>query len=202
MNYKKIYDQIIQRAMNRALTGYKERHHIIPRCIGGTNNIDNLVYLTAREHFIVHKLLCEIYPDNNKLFFAYRMMAIMTDSKDNDRLYKIGSREFERIRALSSKLQSDINKGVSKSSETIEKIRKSCIISFSNRPPMSDETKEKISNSLKGRKLSDEHISKLKVSHSGQVPWNKGKLHSIESIEKMKQTKKDWWNKRKGGIVD
>jgi len=54
MNYKRIHDQIIERAKSRILEGYKERHHIIPKCMGGNNEKDNLVYLTAREHFIIH----------------------------------------------------------------------------------------------------------------------------------------------------
>lgn len=110
MNYQRIHDQIVERAKTRKLTGYKERHHIIPRCMGGTNDEKNLVDLTAREHFIVHKLLCEIYPDNDKLFFAYRIMAVMnSDSQQRD--YNISSREFSYIRELSSKIISKQNKG-------------------------------------------------------------------------------------------
>lgn len=40
---------------------YYEKHHIIPRCIGGSDNELNLVLLTAREHFLAHYLLCKIY---------------------------------------------------------------------------------------------------------------------------------------------
>jgi 5-methylcytosine-specific restriction endonuclease McrA len=58
MNYQKIHDSIIERAKNRNLLDYKERHHIIPKCLGGSDNLDNLVDLTAREHFIIHKILC------------------------------------------------------------------------------------------------------------------------------------------------
>ena len=47
MNYEKIYNQIILRAKSRELNCYVERHHVIPKCMGGTNDKDNLVKLTA-----------------------------------------------------------------------------------------------------------------------------------------------------------
>ena len=52
MNYQRIYDQIINRAKERTLEGYKEKHHIIPKCMGGSNEKQNLIELTAKEHFI------------------------------------------------------------------------------------------------------------------------------------------------------
>ena len=57
MDYQKIYDQIIERAKNRQLEGYKEKHHIIPKCVGGTNDKENLVELTAREHFFMSYII-------------------------------------------------------------------------------------------------------------------------------------------------
>ena len=62
MEYTRIYNQLIERAQNRTLEGYVEKHHIIPKCLGGSNNKENLVELTAREHFLCHKLLTKIYP--------------------------------------------------------------------------------------------------------------------------------------------
>ena len=53
---------------------YKERHHIVPKCLGGTNDEDNLIDLYADEHFIAHKLLMEENPDNIKLTRAFTMM--------------------------------------------------------------------------------------------------------------------------------
>lgn len=100
MNYQRIYDQIIERAKNRQLTGYKERHHIIPRCMGGTNEKSNLVYLTAREHFIVHKLLCEIYPEHHGLLKAYFAMAMLTLP---NRSNSLTSREYNYLRIEFSK---------------------------------------------------------------------------------------------------
>ena len=55
MDYKKIYQQIIDRARSRSITGYKETHHIIPRCLGGTDDPMNLVDLTPEEHYVAHQ---------------------------------------------------------------------------------------------------------------------------------------------------
>lgn len=79
MNYQRIYNQLIERGKkeNRKKLKhtnpdfvYYERHHIIPRCLGGSNDKENLVLLTAREHFLAHWLLVRIYPENSKLIFA------------------------------------------------------------------------------------------------------------------------------------
>ncbi len=75
MNYKRIYDLIIERAKERLLTGYYEKHHIIPRCMNGTDDLENIVSLTAKEHYIVHRLLIKIYPENKKLICAFWMMC-------------------------------------------------------------------------------------------------------------------------------
>ena len=97
MNYQRIYDQIIERARTRQLEGYVEKHHIVPRCLGGTNNTENIVQLTAREHFICHQLLCEIYPDNDKLKYALYLMNI-GKQKHKNADYRISSRTYERLK--------------------------------------------------------------------------------------------------------
>lgn len=77
MNYQRIYDSIISRAKERKLDElvYCERHHIIPKCIGGTNDEDNLVELTPEEHYVCHQLLVKMYPGNKKLKQAVLMMS-------------------------------------------------------------------------------------------------------------------------------
>ena len=45
---------------------YKERHHITPKCLGGTNDEENLIDLYAREHYIAHKLLVQDNPGCTK----------------------------------------------------------------------------------------------------------------------------------------
>lgn len=72
--YKEIYEKIIKRAKTRSLINcYFEKHHIIPRHRGGTDDVNNLVDLTYREHFIVHFLLYKLYK-NPEDKCAYTLM--------------------------------------------------------------------------------------------------------------------------------
>jgi len=58
MDYEKHYSLLIKKAQKRGtVDGYKEKHHIVPRCMGGTDDKSNIVELTAREHFVAHLLL-------------------------------------------------------------------------------------------------------------------------------------------------
>ena len=79
MNYQRIYNEITERAKSRGLNkklleGYFEKHHIIPKCLGGLNDKHNLVLLTGREHYLCHWLLWKINPFNQPLLYAFRMM--------------------------------------------------------------------------------------------------------------------------------
>ena len=75
MDYSKIYNQLIDRAKDRLLEVYTEKHHIIPKCMNGSDDQLNIVSLTAEEHYIAHLLLVKIYPANNSLWYAANMMA-------------------------------------------------------------------------------------------------------------------------------
>jgi hypothetical protein len=103
MDYQKIYNQIIERAKTRQLDGYKERHHIIPKCLGGNNDKSNLVDLTAREHFLCHMLLVEIYSNEYKLKHALFLMAI-GKQKIKEKTYVISSRIYERLKTEYSEM--------------------------------------------------------------------------------------------------
>lgn len=107
MDYKKIYQQIIdksrQQNRKRGDGSYYELHHIIPKCVGGKGKRQefdhpNLVLLTAKEHFICHKLLVEIYR-NTKYFknIVYSLWS-MSILRKKGRDYKISSKEYERLR--------------------------------------------------------------------------------------------------------
>lgn len=68
MNYSKHYDNLISRAKARVLDGYKERHHVVPKCMGGDNSPKNLVDLTPEEHFLAHQLLVRMHPENKNWY--------------------------------------------------------------------------------------------------------------------------------------
>ena len=84
MNYEKIYIELIEKhgSISKPVSGYHERHHIIPKCIGGKDTYNNLVYLSARCHLLAHWLLMKAYPEAKGLKVAYATMC----SRDGVRL--------------------------------------------------------------------------------------------------------------------
>lgn len=87
LNYQAIYDSLICRASLRKSDNavYYEKHHIIPRCMGGSNSRSNLVLLTPEEHYLAHQLLVKIYPKNHSLIKAATIMT--AGNGRNNKLY-------------------------------------------------------------------------------------------------------------------
>ena len=85
---------------------YKERHHIIPRCLGGTDDEENLIDLYAREHYEAHKLLYKENKNNLSLSFAFILMSNIR--KGN---YTISAEEYEEARKALSESASKNNTG-------------------------------------------------------------------------------------------
>lgn len=104
MNYHSIYDTLINRARNRELTGYHEIHHIVPRCIGGSEDPTNLVSLTPEEHYLAHQLLIKMYPDEHKLVYAMNSMIRGHHGKRTTRkLYGWLRRRFAEVMSANQK---------------------------------------------------------------------------------------------------
>jgi hypothetical protein len=86
MNYQDHYNRLIDRAKTRSTpTGYTETHHILPRCLGGSDDKDNLVQLTPEEHYVAHQLLIKIHPTNDSLVYAANMMTVGENRQTNKR---------------------------------------------------------------------------------------------------------------------
>ena len=81
MDYAAIYERLVERARGRVRQGYMERHHVEPRCMGGSNDKNNLVFLTAKEHFLAHKLLVRMHPDVRGLWLALIAMGRISQFK-------------------------------------------------------------------------------------------------------------------------
>lgn len=110
--YNKWYDQIINNGLTEKLPGY-ERHHILPKSLGGNNKKDNLVYITAREHFICHWLLTKIYPTGEEHWKMLNALRIMRAENKNQQRYdtKITSRVYAKLKEEYSQLQSERMRG-------------------------------------------------------------------------------------------
>lgn len=105
------YEQLIAKAMQREYPEdqYGETHHIIPKSFGGSNDTDNLVRLTAREHYIAHLLLWKMrFPGNygSKMSFAFCTFINKFKTEDHAS-YKISSRIYESFKKEYSMLMSE-----------------------------------------------------------------------------------------------
>lgn len=108
--YSRWYAAIVSRASvddrcKRA--GYFERHHIVPRGVGGSNERHNRVLLTAREHFVCHLLLCRMFPERtagrHKMLHAFMLMKGANGHQArymNAALYDAIKREYAAARSL------------------------------------------------------------------------------------------------------
>ena len=122
MNYQRIYDEIIQRSKTRDYVEYPERHHIVPKCLGGSDKKDNLAILTPREHFICHWLLVKIIPDNRKIEYALTRMLQPAYSKTHKINRIQNSVQYEIVRKLVAELARETNNGRKKTKEEIKKM--------------------------------------------------------------------------------
>jgi hypothetical protein len=112
--YTRWYYDIIDRAATRKLSVdvYKEIHHVIPRCLGGSDNTDNLVDLTAREHFICHWLLTKMVANKKEKYQMWNAFSCMLyREKPGQERYKVSSKVFDSIKSAGSKIKSERFKG-------------------------------------------------------------------------------------------
>jgi hypothetical protein len=197
MDYLKIYNKITDNGKNRILTGYTETHHIIPKCMGGSNDNWNLVKLTAKEHFICHLLLCEIYPKNKKLRFALWNMCNV--SRNYQERYKVSGKLYEIIRKEYSESISGENNpryGVKLTDDIKQKISNGRIGKyFGDKNPFfgkthTDEAKEKIRITSSKHRHSDETKLKMSLTRKGKPSGRKGKVNSEEHRNKIKESLK------------
>ena len=119
MNYKKVYYAIINKALRKERTGqrwkgdgnYYEKHHIVPRSLGGLDSDNNLVLLTAKEHYLCHWLLFKSYELNTverkKMLKAWFMMAAVGDTNRPS----INMNDYNRYRNELAKTISDMQIG-------------------------------------------------------------------------------------------
>jgi hypothetical protein len=189
VNYKEIYSRIIERAKTRNIEGYIERHHIIPKCLNGSNDKENIVKLTAKEHFICHELLVLIHPENNKLKYALWAMSNLIKTKYLQR-NKPSSKLYERLKKEFS-VRNSWRKGKTweelYGKEKADKMKEntSKFQLKRERSPFSKEHCENISKSQKNKKITEETKQKISKKLTGFL---KGKKTSEETKSKISES--------------
>ena len=173
MNYGKIYDALIEKANTRNLLGYSEKHHIIPKCIGGNNKKDNIAKLTAREHFVAHQLLVKLYPNNENLIYAVR--AMVTSAKNHIR----NNREYSWLRI--------------KHAEVMSKLHTSKIVTDITKNKMSVKAKLRGNNGWDKKNHSEE--TRLKMSESAKLRGSNciGRVYNESTLLKMSESAGNLW---------
>ena len=107
--YTRWYYKTIEHRKVNVYDGYTESHHIIPRCMNGSNDLENLVDLSAREHFVCHLLLRKMTTGNNKRKMTIALGAMMMMHNQHVR-YVCGSHMYERYRSIFASEQSELMK--------------------------------------------------------------------------------------------
>lgn len=184
MEYSKVYNKIVARGKERGnnkkkLEGYYEAHHILPKCLGGVDSKENLVLLTAKEHFICHLLLEKMYPNEKGLALAaYRLVY--------------GNEEFRKEIKVTSKTVDSIKEHAIKvirqyGRERIHGEEERRIISQKAKERWKrfddsgriEEIKKNISESTKKAMMKPEVIAKTKVNAGSKWYTN---IHTNESM--------------------
>ena len=177
--YNDFIDSILNTRGRFNCEGYCERHHIVPKSLGGGNEESNLIDLYAKEHYEAHRLLAIENPQNHSLQYAWFMMSNCVTSNSNDR-YIPTPEEYEEAKKSFSQTASKDRTGVK----------------------FTKEHKQKISESQKGKIISEETKKKLKENHAdysnGKHPMF-GKHHTEESKKNMSmghQNRSEEWKRK------
>lgn len=198
--FKIAYNNLVEKAKTRGLNKrklgyYTEKHHIIPKCIGGKNERKNYVLFTFREHLVAHELLARIYDDvvdlKHVLYFMY-----YGSSKKHKIEIRMTARQLEELRIASAEFLSKKFKGREQKREWIEKANKTkkeryngSISDYAREMQalgrvgmvFTEERKKKISESMKGKTISDETREKQRLARGVKIQGPDGTIY--ESVK-------------------
>lgn len=213
--YTKWYYAIVTNAQTRAksrkkakeMLGYVESHHIIPRAAGGSNVSSNIAHLSAREHFICHRLLTKM-TQGTLLNSMRKAVHRMCSSNAYQQRRSVTGRAYETIRkefALACAATAVSRIGAANGMYGKKHSEESKALMSVNRKgkgtnKRSDETRQKQSAYQKGRPKSDQHKQAVKESWErtrenriGENHPSYGKKRSDEAKAKMRAA----WERRK-----
>jgi hypothetical protein len=191
------YYQIIDNARTKNYDGYSEVHHIVPRSLGGTDDPDNLVRLSFREHFIFHWLLIKFVSDpKDKAKMAYALLRMTSINEALTGKKIIASWQFEvakRAAKENTTGEKHPNYGKKIYNNGTKEIKISADKEVPNgfvlgRLPRSEETRNKLSDNMRGKKYYNNGTKEIMISDEKEIPegFVRGRLlRSEESRSKM-----------------
>jgi hypothetical protein len=120
--YTKWYFNIIDNSNKQNRPGIHEKHHIIPKSCGGSNEPDNISYLSPKEHFICHHLLVKMTSGDMKRKMSYALWSMTRSNKfqfrittsnqyDMARKYFVNAMKTRTVSKETREKQSKTNKG-------------------------------------------------------------------------------------------
>ncbi|ALP47430.1 mob-like homing endonuclease [Vibrio phage phi-ST2] len=179
--YTKWYISLIENRIQNTPDGYSEKHHILPKCAGGSDESHNLVRLTAREHYIAHLLLAKMFNGNLKHRLKFALTAFNMSNGSQQREFNMNSRLFESM-------TKDARKDAAK--HHIGKFAAICIatgeteyIRVDDERYLRGEYVAKSKGVLKGTTKTEEHKRKLAKSKVGsQNPQSKYLFHTPNGV--------------------
>lgn len=188
------YENLVAKAKSRSLLeGYVERHHVIPVSLGGNNKSENIITLTAREHYIAHLLLWKMSMDkksHNKMTMALHVMVNGSGHKKQNRSYLVPSRIYEAnrkeyVQVISEIMSGPDNKwrGQKHSAESLEKMK-----AWQRDPVIKQQQRERVTgknNPMFGKTHSEE--MKKRIAKSVAATWTEDL-----KAEKAKWAKEKW----------
>lgn len=190
--YSKWYYTLIRRATSRIQDNstYYEKHHIIPKSLGGDNSEMNLAHLTAKEHFICHLLLTKMVEGRAKfqMIKALHMMTISTRHQ-----HRITSSAYQSLKAKAAAAHSVLTKGKPKhSAETRLKMsiaakgRPAPNLGKKLTPEQSQQRSEQIRAAFANgsRKVSEETKAKISEGNTGKKRTDETKAKMAESARR------------------
>jgi hypothetical protein len=199
MNYNIHYTRLIERARCRTINGYTEYHHIIPRCIGGTNDPINLVDLTPEEHLVAHLLLVKIYNNPSLIYAAKWMINRVKNNKEYGWLRRkhteimsnriVSDETRQKMSAAQQNRPKEVQDKITyaQQNRSVEVRKNMSEAQMGHR--VTEDTKEKLRQANLGKNHTEETCKKISRSHIGENNHFYGKTHSDESKQKMKDAR-------------
>lgn len=223
MTYNEFIQNILESRGRYILSEeYTERHHIKPKCCGGSDDEDNIIELFANEHYEAHKLLAQENPDNSGLRYAWIMMSLRKKNKtyqtaEEYAMSRIALSEFLKNRTYSEETHEKMRKAAignkrrkgTKTSEIgLQHMREAAKL----KGPMTEETKKKIGDGNRGKTVSEESRKKISEARKGirfseehkekLSEWQKGMPKPSSKYKHTTEQGKKAWETRRANNTD